>query len=78
VLTLLGDISLSLYEFEIYDRFGHIIYETSDVSSIGWNGSGYTDSNYYMQDGVYTWVLRYETSKGGDKNVEYGSVLVMR
>ena len=78
VLTLLGDLSLNLFEFEIYDRFGHIIYETSDISTVGWNGSGYMDSNYYVQDGVYTWVLRYATTNGGDKNVEYGSVFMMR
>lgn len=77
-VTLVGDIDLSFFEFEIYDRFGHIIYETEDAMTAGWNGSGAIDQNYYVQDGVYTWVLRYSTTRGTDKEILYGSVVMVR
>ncbi len=43
------------FSFVIYDRWGEVIFESSD-RSIGWDG---TYKSHPAQDGVYTWVVRF-------------------
>ena len=55
--------SLQLYTLRIYDRWGDLVFETRDVNQ-GWVGDK-LGSEYYVPDGVYTYVLEYEAWGGG-------------
>ncbi len=43
------------YQFEVYDRYGNIVFKTGNPGE-GWNGK--KNGNDYPQ-GVYAWILRY-------------------
>lgn len=47
------------YTFEIFNRWGELIFESHDVE-VGWNG---TYDGKQVQDGIYTWRLKF-----GQKN----------
>jgi len=78
VVTLIGDVDLSSFEFEVYSRWGQQVFRTNDYKTVGWNGGAGNNSEYYVQDGVYSWVLRYNTSTGSNGEELKGSVLMVR
>jgi len=78
VITLDGDISLTNFNFKIFDRWGGIVFESTEYANSGWNGSARNKSGYYAQDGVYNWVLSYSTSNAADAALINGSVLIVR
>ena len=51
------------YSFEIYDRYGRTIYETTDPSE-GWDGRVREDSDRYAQEGVYVYRLSLRDGNG--------------
>ncbi len=63
------------YSFTIFNRWGEIIFETN-ITTEGWNGK--TKNNELVQDGVYTWAIKYavfDSSKVIEMN---GHVNLMR
>ena len=50
------------YLFEIYDRYGRIIFETSDPNE-GWNGQ-LKGQKRYAAEGVYVYRLSLENGEG--------------
>ena len=64
--------SLTLQQFSIYDRWGHIIFRTADISK-GWDGS------YRAQDlpaGTYIYLV--EGMLYDKKVVEKGTITLIR
>jgi hypothetical protein len=51
------------YSFEIYDRYGRTIFETTDPNE-GWDGSIREDSDRYAQEGVYVYRLSLRDGNG--------------
>ena len=61
------------YQFIIYNRWGEVVFETTDVSK-GWNGDlkGRTQST-----NLFVWLCYYEL-EGEEKKFEKGSVVLIR
>jgi gliding motility-associated-like protein len=55
------------YEFEIYNRWGEIIFKTNDVN-VGWDG--YTSKGKVSKEDVYVYQLRFKTGAGKDVGVQ--------
>ncbi|HXB29511.1 MAG TPA: gliding motility-associated C-terminal domain-containing protein [Puia sp.] len=62
-----------IYQFKIYNRFGQLIFKTSDPGK-GWDGM---IGNAAQETGAYVWMCTYQFS-GGKKNVVSGTVILMR
>jgi len=67
--------SLSTFHLWIYDRDGHLVFETENILE-PWDGSNMR-GDYYVQDGIYTYVLRAKTL-GTDVLEQKGSITVLR
>ncbi len=78
IITLVGNVELTDFNFEIYNRWGELIHESIDYDLSDWNGSSSINGDYYAQDGVYNWVLTYSTSRSADREEKFGSVVVLR
>jgi len=63
------------YSCRIYNRLGQLIYQSDDIE-VAWSG-GATDSEYYLENGIYLYVIDAENSMGKTFHVE-GSVLMSR
>ena len=64
------------FEFSIYNRWGELIFSTTDPEE-GWNGGA--DSPYFVQDGIYQWVMQYRSAAVGAQDVRnVGTVTVIR
>ena len=61
------------YQFMIYNRWGQLIFKTSDPKK-GWDGMF---GNTEQETGAYIWKCAYQFS-GGQKNVISGTVLLLR
>jgi len=49
------------YSFYIFNRWGEIVFESHDAT-VGWDGSyGVNGEVQLVQDGTYTWLIRYRT-----------------
>jgi hypothetical protein len=72
-----GSPIINFYEFILYDRLGHIVYETSDPLE-KWNGSfkGYTEN--YTTDGLYTWLMRIKFDGSTDTVLKTGTLKIFR
>ena len=57
-LQLLTDCELAFFEMEIYDRWGSLVFSTTDVQQ-AWDG---TTNGELLQTGVYLWTVRYQFS----------------
>jgi len=68
-------IDISNYSCKIFNRFGELIYQTNDLS-IAWAG-GAKDSEYYVQSGLYYYVIDAMDGKGEVYHLE-GNVLIAR
>lgn len=72
--VLTSGIDLTSYQLEIYDRWGELIFETTDTNN-GWDG---TYKEKLCQDGTYVWKIRFK-SKYNDGKFEYeGHVNLLR
>ncbi|MCC6939730.1 MAG: gliding motility-associated C-terminal domain-containing protein [Flavobacteriales bacterium] len=77
VISVLGGHHLTKFDLRVYDRYGHVVYISEDYGTSGWDGLVHGSSTVAM-DGVYTWMLRYTTSKGGSTRQLTGMVVVLR
>jgi gliding motility-associated-like protein len=66
--------ALELLQLEIYDRFGKIIYSTTDPSA-GWDG---TDQGQPCPDGVYVYLIRYYNPEINATREQGGTVHLIR
>ncbi len=73
-LKIVGS-SLSEFSILIFDRNGHLVYESKDPEGV-WNGSR-LGGNYYVPDGIYNYIL---VAKGKNKEVieKKGHISVFR
>ena len=62
------------YEFYVYNRWGELIFESSDTQ-IGWDG---TYSRGMSPVGIYTWVIRFKDDDNDEKHEMSGHVNLMR
>jgi gliding motility-associated-like protein len=68
---------LTQYTLRIFNRFGQVVFETSDPEDV-WTG-GFND--YYLPNGIYTWqieALDYNQQEALSKARSRGSILVVR
>ncbi len=49
------------FEMIVKDRWGTEVFKTNDIE-FGWNGS-LRQSDYYVADGVYSWIIRYTVNR---------------
>jgi gliding motility-associated-like protein len=70
------------FEFEIYDRWGHLVFQSFDIEQ-GWNGS-VMGGDYYVEDGLYTYQVTYSfdsslpTVNGVGKRQQFGFISIFR
>jgi len=62
------------YRLQIYNRWGHLMFETQDPSQ-HWDG---TVTGRSVPEGVYVWVMRYESAVTPGIVEQKGSVMVIR
>lgn len=68
------------FDFQIFNRYGEKIFETKD-SSEPWIGNYKKAGNYYVQDGIYNWLLKAEAKSSDGELITHnlkGSVLILR
>lgn len=72
------DCEVRLYKFQIYDRWGELIFESFKQGE-GWNGAG-PGRTHWLPGGVYAWQLSYEVDLLGGwvQYRESGSVFLLR
>lgn len=63
------------YSIEIYNRWGQLIFESTD-SSQAWTG-GYFDGDHFVEDGNYEWILKVKGLEV-DYRTYKGNVLIIR
>jgi len=71
------DFQNKVTEFSVFDRWGTLIYNAQEGDSIKWDGNYKSIS---VQNGVYTWILKYEIVRNGRTEylIKSGDVTVMR
>jgi gliding motility-associated-like protein len=67
--------SLENFNFMIFNRWGELIYESNDISTVGWDG---TYRGNVCQEGVYTWKLQIMNSDTDRKEEAVGHVSLLR
>jgi gliding motility-associated-like protein len=67
-------IGVENYDFEIYDRWGELIFKTNDVDR-GWNGK--IDDKLCKQD-VYVWRITFKNVVSKKNELHIGHVLLLR
>jgi gliding motility-associated-like protein len=70
--TIFG--ALADYKLNIYNRFGQLIFQTSDAAK-GWNGNL---SGVLQPADVYVWTCRYRLLSGKKTNERNGTVVLIR
>jgi|GEM_PF-3370522 len=60
------------YLMQIYDRWGHLLFETKDYT-LGWNG---TQNGAYVQEGVYAYRIKFFSGDGKEFSRD-GTVTVL-
>lgn len=51
------------FEMEVYDRWGHLVCKTTDISK-GWDGTLNNKGDNILKEGVYVYKLRYKDLEG--------------
>ena len=62
------------YELLIFNRWGNLIFESND-HKMGWDG---TFNNAYVQEGTYSWVIRYGNVETDKKTEIRGFVTILK
>jgi len=85
--VITGKIKPGTYRFSIYNRWGELIFESSDPTE-SWDGTYYRNpiaqsgwmnkSDPYVQDGTYTWKLTFIADETGDKIDKVGHVIKLK
>lgn len=75
--TVYFDCVLESFKLQLFNRWGEIIYETTD-ENFQWDGM--LKNGSFAQQGVYTWKIRYSIEYLGNYNYEemYGHLNVIR
>lgn len=73
---VLNGIDENDYQFSIFDRQGHLLFETLDVAD-RWNGSYREELGYYAADAWFTWKLVVKELGAPDKREFTGTVLML-
>jgi len=63
------------FSFTVYDRRGHIVFETEDPART-WNGID--DTVYGIMQGVYQWDVRYKVFGENSARLERGTVTLIK
>lgn len=68
--------NITVTKFQIFNRWGELVFET-DQTNVGWDG---TYQGEYVQEGLYLWMLQYNTPNGPyiKKSNAAGQVLLIR
>lgn len=68
--------NITVTNFKIYNRWGELVFET-DQDGVGWDG---TYRGEYVQEGLYLWILYYQTPNGPyiKKANASGQILLIR
>lgn len=74
--SVLGTEFTDYYSFQIFNRDGDIIFETTDPDQ-SWVGNAF-NGNYYVQEGNYTWRLVVKLIMDIDPKIQTGSVYLFR
>ena len=67
---------LESFELVVFNRWGEVIF-SSTTPDARWDGS-VRGGDYYAQDGVYAWRVKFESAHDGEQHVEIGHVTVVR
>mgnify|MGYP000874369630 CR=1 FL=1 len=68
-------IDLLSFDMEIYDRWGHLIYHTKDISK-GWNGTLQNKGETVLKQDSYVFKIRFKDNEGRLYN-RIGNILLM-
>ncbi|MEY4329662.1 MAG: hypothetical protein RL609_410, partial [Bacteroidota bacterium] len=69
-------IQVDRFNWTVFDRYGEIVFETDDFGDC-WDGS-HQGGDYYVPEGVYTYVLRVKSVFDKDIQKVSGSIVVVR
>ncbi|WP_306641367.1 PKD domain-containing protein [Sanyastnella coralliicola] len=69
-------VDIRSFELTVWNRWGEEVYRSESIDQF-WDGSN-QGSEYYVQDGVYTWRVEYNSTCSSEKVLETGTVLIMR
>ena len=64
--------SVKEYKFEVYNRWGQLIFETTDVTT-GWDGKF---KSKICQQGTYNWIVYYQDLNKNPYNVNGHATLL--
>lgn len=73
---VLSNVDAAAYKLTIYDRFGQVVFQTRDPKQ-KWNG-GMNGSDFYVQSGVYSWVIEAKNNINQEEINFTGLVTVVR
>lgn len=65
------------YVFSIYNRWGELVFETSDPN-VGWNGSVFNLGTEMCKDGTYVWTIAVDPLQSGDRQFIEGHVNLLK
>lgn len=65
------------FNLKIYDRWGELIYEMNSPEEV-WTGNHLKGGEYYVQDGVYNWIMILRDEATAMEFEATGHVLIMR
>ena len=72
------DIDPSKFEFEIYDRWGELVFETTDINT-PWIGQVGNDGAHYVPNGTYMYRVEvHSLSEEAVRKEVFGHVMVIR
>ena len=68
---------IKYYKFIVFDRWGNVVFETSDYK-MAWTGDSQALPGYYVPNGAYQWRMEVILEGLEDRKVYKGSVTIMR
>lgn len=69
------DFTPANFSFKIYNRWGNLVFETSDATNPDWDGQ--TGNGTTAPEGVYRYQLQY-SDENGESVIQHGNVTVVR
>ncbi|MDG2505257.1 MAG: gliding motility-associated C-terminal domain-containing protein [Crocinitomicaceae bacterium] len=65
------------YEINIYNRWGELIWKSFDHTQ-GWDGTFSSNKGIPVQEGQYSWVIKFKPKDSDGKSVIFGTVNVLK
>ena len=76
--SITGKAAVSEYSVQIFNRWGEIVWESTDPEE-GWIGQSVAGSGeYFVPDGLYTWQIKLKFQGGEDSQLHQGHVSLFR